>query len=216
MVSNVTCPSCGMENAYFEVLDEKGVHYSCPDCDYEWADKSSVSGDDLEEDDDDEEEEYVEEDDEEDPDDVFYQARFYTTKTLSDFFKKIIKDFDTYIFDDSDLLVIAKLHMFVNHLTKDNVTGYIYLKVKEQCGVNNLTYQEIYIDEEGLRLTSGEIVTGDSGPDSYSTTIFPTDDSHEALNIVSDVDNFLRDFQDKLSNSYNVVETMDCDARIEA
>ena len=29
-----------MENAYFEILDEKGVHYVCPDCDHEWHDTS--------------------------------------------------------------------------------------------------------------------------------------------------------------------------------
>lgn len=37
---NCTCPNCGMENAYFEILDEKGVHYVCPDCDHEWCDTS--------------------------------------------------------------------------------------------------------------------------------------------------------------------------------
>ena len=28
----MTCPRCGMENAYFD-----GVVFICPDCDYEWA-----------------------------------------------------------------------------------------------------------------------------------------------------------------------------------
>ena len=42
---NVTCPSCGMEDAY-----HNGVEYECPNCDYLW-------GEDLEENDEDENEE---------------------------------------------------------------------------------------------------------------------------------------------------------------
>ena len=41
---NVTCPSCGMEDAY-----HNGVEYECPNCDYLW-------GEDLEENDEDESE----------------------------------------------------------------------------------------------------------------------------------------------------------------
>ncbi len=37
---NCTCPNCEMENAYFEILDEKGVHYAYPDCGHEWCDTS--------------------------------------------------------------------------------------------------------------------------------------------------------------------------------
>ena len=33
-------PKCGLENAYFEFMDEKGAHYICPDCEYEWCDNS--------------------------------------------------------------------------------------------------------------------------------------------------------------------------------
>jgi len=33
------CPT-GHENAYFEILDENGAHYICPDCGYEWCDTS--------------------------------------------------------------------------------------------------------------------------------------------------------------------------------
>ncbi len=29
-----------MENAYFEILDEKGAHHVCPDCGREWCDTS--------------------------------------------------------------------------------------------------------------------------------------------------------------------------------
>ncbi len=50
MNMNVTCPQCGLDNAYFELIDEEGSHYSCPDCDYEWTD-----GDDSIEDSDEEE-----------------------------------------------------------------------------------------------------------------------------------------------------------------
>ena len=32
MEDTCTCPSCDMDNAYFD-----GVVYVCPDCDYEWS-----------------------------------------------------------------------------------------------------------------------------------------------------------------------------------
>lgn len=35
-----TCPQCGHENAFFTIMDERGAHYECPDCDYEWCDTS--------------------------------------------------------------------------------------------------------------------------------------------------------------------------------
>lgn len=35
---NFTCPNCGLENACYELTDEDGSHYSCPDCDHEWVD----------------------------------------------------------------------------------------------------------------------------------------------------------------------------------
>lgn len=53
---NLTCPNCGMENAYFDIIDGKGSHYICPDCDNEWTD-SSDKLEDVEEDDEDEIEE---------------------------------------------------------------------------------------------------------------------------------------------------------------
>lgn len=37
---NFQCPDCGLENAYFVLVDEEGSHYECPDCDYEWCDTS--------------------------------------------------------------------------------------------------------------------------------------------------------------------------------
>ena len=39
-MNTISCPTCGLENAYFEILDENGAHYTCPDCDYEWCDPS--------------------------------------------------------------------------------------------------------------------------------------------------------------------------------
>jgi len=47
---NVTCPSCLRENAYLEIVDVKGSHYTCPDCDYEWVDTSIKAEDDIGED----------------------------------------------------------------------------------------------------------------------------------------------------------------------
>ena len=40
IMNTISCPTCGLENAYFEILDENGAHYTCPDCDYEWCDPS--------------------------------------------------------------------------------------------------------------------------------------------------------------------------------
>jgi transposase-like protein len=36
---NTTCPQCGLENAHFDIMDEEGAHYTCPDCDHEWVDE---------------------------------------------------------------------------------------------------------------------------------------------------------------------------------
>ncbi len=38
---NTSCPSCEMENAYLEIVDENGSHYRCPDCEHEWTDTDS-------------------------------------------------------------------------------------------------------------------------------------------------------------------------------
>jgi hypothetical protein len=35
-----TCPVCEMENAYFDIMDNNGAHYVCPDCGHEWCDSS--------------------------------------------------------------------------------------------------------------------------------------------------------------------------------
>jgi transposase-like protein len=39
-MDTTTCPQCLNENAFFRILDEQGAHYECPDCEYEWCDKS--------------------------------------------------------------------------------------------------------------------------------------------------------------------------------
>jgi len=41
--------SCQMENAYLKIVDAKGSHYTCPDCDYEWCDPSVRANEDDEE-----------------------------------------------------------------------------------------------------------------------------------------------------------------------
>ncbi|MCB0541274.1 MAG: hypothetical protein H6573_31455 [Lewinellaceae bacterium] len=35
---NIECPNCGLENAYFDTIDEIGTYYFCPDCDNSWCD----------------------------------------------------------------------------------------------------------------------------------------------------------------------------------
>lgn len=50
---NFTCPNCGMEGAYLELVDETGSHYTCPDCDYEWSDTSVKAEEENEEEDED-------------------------------------------------------------------------------------------------------------------------------------------------------------------
>lgn len=45
---NFTCPNCGLENAYFELVGAKGAHYACPDCDYEWVDRTVTAYEDDE------------------------------------------------------------------------------------------------------------------------------------------------------------------------
>lgn len=46
---NFTCPNCEMENAYLEIVDEAGAHYTCPDCDFEWSDDDNSLVDNEEE-----------------------------------------------------------------------------------------------------------------------------------------------------------------------
>jgi len=46
---NITCPSCEMENAYLEIVDESGAHYICPDCDFEWCDSDNSAEEEVEE-----------------------------------------------------------------------------------------------------------------------------------------------------------------------
>lgn len=54
---NVTCHFCEMENAYLDIVDEKGSHYICPDCEHEWCDNSNKAeaGEELFDDEDDDE-----------------------------------------------------------------------------------------------------------------------------------------------------------------
>jgi hypothetical protein len=42
------CPACGSD-AHFDILDEKGAHYVCPQCDHEWYDDSVVLDEDEDE-----------------------------------------------------------------------------------------------------------------------------------------------------------------------
>lgn len=39
-MDTVECPRCGNDNAFLRIVDKRGVHYECPDCDNEWCDTS--------------------------------------------------------------------------------------------------------------------------------------------------------------------------------
>ncbi len=39
MEDTIECPQCG-KDMHFDILDEDGAHYECPNCDYELCDTS--------------------------------------------------------------------------------------------------------------------------------------------------------------------------------
>jgi transposase-like protein len=41
-MEDISCPKCNKDNVNFEIMDELGSHYSCPDCDHYWFDPSSM------------------------------------------------------------------------------------------------------------------------------------------------------------------------------
>jgi transposase-like protein len=48
-MDTMTCPSCGMDNAFFRIMTKKGAWYECPDCDYEWCDETTQIEDETDE-----------------------------------------------------------------------------------------------------------------------------------------------------------------------
>jgi rubredoxin len=39
-MESIKCPKCRFNAAAFERIDERGAHYTCPNCDHHWNDPS--------------------------------------------------------------------------------------------------------------------------------------------------------------------------------
>ena len=201
---SVKCPNCEMKNAQI-VTDEKGAHYTCPDCDFEWTGEIED-----EEYDDAEEEDYDDTEDEEDYENAFNQAQYYAITAISDFLKELIKNFDEYNIEAEHLPVISNLYKVITNIKRYRVNGYLCFTVKDVESEGNFKYQEIQLDYDGLTLTRGGYVTeDDNGGDSYNTIIYPPDDEYEAMEIVTEIDNFISDFRDRLNNVEIEIEAID-------
>ena len=192
---NTECPNCGLENAYFEVMDMKGAHYVCPDCEFEWVDESITA----EEDDD-------EEDFEDEENDIFSIARGYTYDAIGDFVIEIIKNFNSYRISEKSLVVLAKIYMLIKKPKKYSVNGYLYILVKELYSEGSHQFQEIKIDGDGLELSRGGYVNGEYGGDSFSEIIYPVYDEDEAINIMTPVESFIDDLKSRLADPEVEVE----------
>jgi predicted RNA-binding Zn-ribbon protein involved in translation (DUF1610 family) len=48
-METLECLRCGSD-AHFDIVDENGAHYTCPNCDHEWCDDSILpEGDNVDE-----------------------------------------------------------------------------------------------------------------------------------------------------------------------
>lgn len=201
-MNTVTCPDCGMENAYVEIVNETGSHYMCPDCNYEWSaaltkQEETDIGD-------------IDSDgDTEDDFDIFDQAESYTYMAVNNFIKDIIKEFEKYKITPQQLPIVSKLFKLTSVIGKYEIDGYVRFSSNTERSQSGMQFKEIIFDADGLRLREGGFDNNELGGDSYSATIFPVDNEERALNIVNPVENFFTDFLENLESGEIDIDEID-------
>jgi hypothetical protein len=161
------------------------------------------------------EEDYEDEADYEE-DSLFQQASCYTMDAIGELLVELIQNFSIYRLNYKDLPIVATILKVVKEIENYNVPGYLYVLAKQYTSLGNFRFNEIHLDQDGLKLTSGGYVTeGNCGGDSYSTVIFPVEDEDAAVNIVQEIETFVIDFKEMLSDTETEIEVVDSGDGIE-
>ncbi|HWJ30390.1 MAG TPA: hypothetical protein VNS32_27905 [Flavisolibacter sp.] len=147
--------------------------------------------------------------DSDDEDDILKQAEDYTYSSIVSVLDGFIKDFYAQRLTPDQLYILSKLAMIVRDPNKYDVDGYIHFTVKENRGNESFIYQEIQFDGDGLRLTNGGYEMDENGGDSFSDEIFPVYDEEEALGIISVIDSFIEEFDEKVRGDDRIIEAED-------
>lgn len=208
------CPECNNKETIIVKEANPYVFFRCPQCGHEWnlfapdAERAIQYEPLMHASIDEDEEEDIDEDD---SDNIFSQSISYANRAVSELLKELIKNFDSHNINSDQLLAICSMYKVTNDYKKYAVNGYLRLDIKEIETSTNFTFQEIIIDADGLRLTNGGYMTGDT----YSEEVFPIDDEDEAENTISIIDDFISDFYNKLNSENKELDAFDSDDGIE-
>lgn len=178
----VTCPSCEIELA-----ESKGSQYTCPDCAYEWTDSSTTI-----EDEEDEEEEEDEEGDEEEF--VLTPAAKQVYRIIRKFLNEVSSAPKTHNISTAEADILNEMYDVLADYRSTEVNGSYNFSLQDNRTAN-MTYQEISITSDGLRLMQGGSADGQYGSDSYSDIIFTDEDENEEVNMDA-ILQFVRDMRD--------------------
>jgi len=155
-------------------------------------------------------EEKVDEVAEEQLEELYSQAVTYGYNQTASVLKKVIQNFDHFQITTQELPVLANMLKVATNPEGYEVNGYLQLVIKVFESGEDFRFQEITIDEFGLRLISGRIeVSPDFGPDTYSNSVFPPEDEYDAMETVVKVDEFFTEFISMLETTNREFEAAD-------
>lgn len=200
-MKTTNCFTCGKELR--KSLDDS---YYCSNCNNHF----------VLQDDDDELEDNIFEEGEDDEDVTLTRSEAYANSAIAELLKEIIKKFDHYGISAEYLVVLSSMYKVLVDFKKYRVNGYLQITLKSSEDADNFTFQEITVDTDGLRLSTGGYTHDDqAGGDSYSEMVFPMEDEYDFRSTMGSIDSFVSEFEDNLIGEGNKFEAFDSGDGIE-
>jgi hypothetical protein len=148
--------------------------------------------------------------------DIMAAASSYAEIQTRACIKRIIKEFDKLDILGADLVVLSKMYMVLANLSNYTIDGYLSFTVKTYVDGESMSFHEIHIDEEGLRLTSGISYVEDDELEEHESHIsFPFEDEFAALNAFDEIGRFVNDINTSLSEEAREIDAVDSGDTIE-
>jgi hypothetical protein len=153
-------------------------------------------------------------DENEDLDSPLIQAKYYVHHVIKDLLKSTIKNFDQFNLLPEHVSALVRLYELVSNSRSYKFEGYVYIILKnyaENEEHDGWIANSITFDCDGLSIERTRHFYDEDGQSEFVTDhIYPVDSDPEALHIVSDIDDFIEEFNELLNIEDRKIEC--CDA----
>lgn len=149
----------------------------------------------------------------EDFDSPFIQAKYYVHHVVADLLKSTIMEFDQFKLLPEHVSVLARLHELVSNSSSYQFDGNVYIilwNYAENEGNDGWISNSIMFDSDGLSIERTRHYYEEDGQSEFITHhIFPVDSEFEAMHIMSEIDDFVEEFNEILNIEDRKIECYD-------